>query len=249
MSIIQAIIREPDIVSLIGQQYEEFIHVNRRYNSLRPDDKYKLEQCSTKFTLGTNTLDGVFWVSGRIAFEKCHSNRDSISFDFSGCWMARLKSGEGDFTFHISTDTYEPRDCKMHFLRYLNEHYESINDISIFQPLSGYDRHCSLINMFLTPKDNESERRVWGVITQTGECYSIIVDAQCYELNENEGYRCFKYSLYAIIKHPKFGKEILQQPEVLNFLNSGASFKERSKVMEGIWTENYKRLQYLYRAK
>lgn len=141
----------------------------------------------------TSALDSVFWDEHNITV--CQSNNDVISFNFSGCLMAKTPLTGGNLIFHINCLDYKhPDDRRYDFAKYLLDSNISCSDLTLFQPI------CDkwIYKQEFLASDNM--RFVWGVISRNNECYSLIVD---FDTNLE------KYKLHSIWLHEKSQGNIL----------------------------------------
>lgn len=120
----------------------------------------------------TSALDSVFWDEHNITV--CQSNNDVISFNFSGCLMAKTPFTGGNLIFHINCLDYKhPDDRRYDFAKYLLDSNISCSDLTLFQPICD---DWPYKKAFLP--DNVI-RCVCGLITMDNKCYSLIVDFNC----------------------------------------------------------------------
>ena len=173
------------------------IIVQANASSLRSQDfdkKHNIFVYSKRISLSsTSALDSVFWDEHNITV--CQSNNEVISFNFSGCLMAKTPLTGGNLIFHINCLDYKhPDDRRYDFAKYLLDKKIPCSDLTLFQPICDkwiYEQE------FLA---SDNMRFVWGVISRNNECYSLIVD-----LDTN----LEKYKLHSIWLHEKNQGNIL----------------------------------------
>lgn len=150
------------------------------------DTDIRLIEYSDTVQLSLSTqLDLVFGVPNRISI--CKSNRDVMSFNFSGCLMAKYKADNISNVAHIHCDSDLKYECRGIFAGFLSNKVNS-NDLLLFRPL------CDSY-LYIPPEDSYNRRSVAGIITQENRCYSMVLE---YDTTNR---RCNLVSVYEHITH------------------------------------------------
>lgn len=113
-------------------------------------------------------VDSVLWESGKVAVYE--SMGDVISFDFSGCMMAKIKFGDLRLYAHIHCDTSVSNDSRYDFVKFLKTYNIQDHELFLFRPL------CD--DQYLSFPAHYDCRYVWGVITKENKCYSILINGK-----------------------------------------------------------------------
>ena len=115
----------------------------------------------------------VGWEDGKISIMPYNPGIDNIiSLPFSGCLMGTFTFRNWNYAVHISTSEDPTKDRRVDWKNFCE--YYSVMNIKIFQP-----------NKYL--KTEEKYNSVWGIISNTGNCYSAGIGRN----NNIEDYRCF----------------------------------------------------------
>lgn len=123
------------------------------------------------------SISAVLFQTGIITYSKMSHNRAVISYEFSGCYMARFKFLDSWYICHICClGNNDSGDCKRDWNAFIQEYYHrrgEIENLSLFKPTAGYDaRYYNIYNGF------PSQIQVVGLITHDGRCYSIVMDTK-----------------------------------------------------------------------
>ena len=159
-------------------------------------------------------LSAVLWYRGGISVYE--STYDAISFDFSGCLMARFRMDGRYYAAHIHCDDNHQNDSRYVWANFMNLHRNRISDLTIFQP-----GHC--LRKF---------KSTWGIIESDGTCYSIL-------LEESQGGR--KVEILDIIRHARYGRNIDDYPIVQQFAQipqgtvGDGAFKTQRDLLNDFW--------------
>lgn len=135
-----------------------------------------------RIQLGSKDVTVVLWHEGLITLQPMSSETDALSFEFSGCTMARFLLKGVYYTAHIHTsdEIHYLNDCKDEWIDYVWQ--QGITVLTMFRP------------DYLRLPNNEE---CWGLISQEGNCYTIGV-----ELLQDRSNRFFKInSIYQHIGH------------------------------------------------
>lgn len=141
------------------------LYTLRYYESPSP---YNIQYQNTAFRymgIMINTAKIVIFEGSRITI--CSLRRDDygVSFQFTGCAMAKFKYQGIPYICHIAlTGVGNVDDCRILWKKFLNENRNSITDLVMFKP----NRNMPLHNLKI--------ENVCGVITPDHQCYSFIVN-------------------------------------------------------------------------
>ena len=179
MAIINEFIRTPSIINNV------IVNPSRTPQVLNAGIRLIDYSDTIQISLSTQ-LDRVFWLSNHISI--CKSNRNVMSFNFSGCLMAKYNTSNGYYVAHIHCDSQLSNDCRSDFVGLLSINQVRSNDLLLFRPL------CN--SYLYIPEDFRNIRSVAGIITQNNRCYSMVL-----EYNTTNA-RYDLVSVYEHITHP-----------------------------------------------
>lgn len=109
------------------------------------------------------------WFERRISYAEVAANQDILSFQFGGCYLARLV-GQANigYCYHIHRDLIPEYDTKNNWNRHIEylRRFGVLNEArsALFKP-----------NSHLVKTDNIE---YWGIISDNGECFTVAVDLQ-----------------------------------------------------------------------
>ena len=134
-------------------------------------------------------VQAVFWDEATKKIAIYPVLNDAISFNFTGCIMARFRICETYYVAHIHTDRCQSLDCRKAWADFVLKNKNIIDELIMFKPGS---------------KETEPlTGKCHGIITRCGQCYTIMIDP-----NTN---RCSKIHLHRQTKKSVEGyKEILE---------------------------------------
>ncbi len=99
-----------------------------------------------------------------------------ISFDFTGCAMAKFTLGGHTYFCHIYTSSTVGLDCKTIWNDFLRRYSRHITDLVIFKPFTPrmecQIRYCVKSRIISDP----NQLSVLGIISRDGSCYSALID-------------------------------------------------------------------------
>lgn len=119
-------------------------------------------------TIDNNPYKAVIFEPQKIALTE--SVCDTISFDFSGCYMASFKFGAARMVAHIAKDG-NPYNALLTWKDMINK--GGIRNIRVFDPADAIFGRCSTQREYTRRFTNGES--VWGVITKDEKCYAINV--------------------------------------------------------------------------
>ena len=157
-------------------------------------------------------VQAVFWDEATKKIAIYPVLNDAISFNFSGCIMARFRICETYYVAHIHTDRCQDLDCRKAWADFVLKNENIIDELIMFKP--GSEVTGSL------------NGKCHGIITRNGQCYTIMIDP-----NTN---RCSKIHLHRQTKNSVEGyKEIL---ELAHNQYDEESFQQMKKGWKSYWT-------------
>lgn len=125
-------------------------------------------------------LYGVFYYPGKITYMPLPNGQcPVISFEFSGCWMAKLCFCGVWYGFHISTSDSELYDCKSQWMSFLERYKNNISDVKImFQPTENNKDLLDKADILHDKRTPGYSRptMVAGLITEDNSCFAFIYD-------------------------------------------------------------------------
>lgn len=116
-------------------------------------------------------VTSVLWEPGEITVYPLSDVEDAISFQFSGCIMAKFKCNNRYYVAHIHVADNKT-DKREQWIDFLTQ-TKAISEIIMFKPSRGVYAY-----------------EIWGIITQDGLCYSVGFDCfgQKIVFNEHVSY-------------------------------------------------------------
>lgn len=121
-------------------------------------------------------MAGVVYYPGRISYAPLpYGPYSAISFQFSGCYMAKLCFRGDWYAFHISTDNSPSRDCKEVWKKFLSQHKHDITTFVMFRPTDDrvlFNKWCDLHYN----RKCHSPITLSGLIAEDNRCYTLIYD-------------------------------------------------------------------------
>lgn len=187
MCIIQDLVNAPIYINCLLKTYVQVPESNG----------YSIFRNERVISLGAsiqNNIDAVYDKAGYITlFKLSKSTNDVISCKFSGCIMARFKYDDEYYAAHIFTSQEVSIDTKYIWKELCCDGIDSgrITELIMFKPGFGIKAN-----------------NVIGVITSSGDCYTIVV-------NNNPSTN--EVSLYKIVRHNHYGSK----PGIYNVILKG----------------------------
>lgn len=96
----------------------------------------------------------------------------TLSFDFSGCYMASFKFNGQRYVAHIAYGDNYGRNAYLgatYWNQFITKNVENISEIRLFKPTEWVDQYQGIF------------KHVWGLITERGDCYAIRVYQDNYD--------------------------------------------------------------------
>ena len=97
---------------------------------------------------------------------------DAISFQFTGCYLAKVMYNSDYFVFHIhSSDSDSTAD---YWNQFIDDNRDRIAEITIFKPAVANEKDDVMFKYL-----NESDKGIFtiaGMITVDNECYEILLN-------------------------------------------------------------------------
>lgn len=153
-------------------------------NELDPD--YRVYSRSVIYNkLYDKEINMVIWQEGYITVAMV-GHHHTLSFDFSGCCMAKYRLNGKIYTAHIHCDKVKKKDCRRLFIDYINNKHIS-KDFVIFRPLCNIDVFKDFHGI--------SNIMTWGLILNNNHCYTLLCVEE--EPVNNE----YIYRIVCIIRH------------------------------------------------
>ncbi|MBY2902230.1 MULTISPECIES: hypothetical protein [Bacteroides] len=134
------------------------------------ENKYKLINCGVEYA--PQRLYGVYWRQSNISYYRIAKGADAISFQFTGCYLAKVMYNSDYFVFHIhSSDS----DSTAHYWnQFIDDNRDRIAEITIFKPAVANEKDDVMFKCL-----NEFDEGVFtiaGMITADNECYEILLN-------------------------------------------------------------------------
>lgn len=99
-------------------------------------------------------ITSVLWEKGKITIYPLYDSEDVVSFQFSGCIMAKFKYYNQYYVAHVHV-TKDEEDTRKQWIDFIKNSLW-VTEITMFKPNEGVYAY-----------------EIWGVITSNGDCYSI----------------------------------------------------------------------------
>lgn len=225
MTIIEEISRDHSLMNQIIQ----YVHSNKCiYQEIDEKSCYKWMNLNVSESY---SIGAVLWQPGKVSFTQ--EKKDIISFDFSGCLMARIRFNSGRVVVaHVHTDENQENDTREYFATYLYANRSIIQNIQVFRPV------CEIHD--LISEDNTLPRKVCGVITSEAECYSIVLNYNTINMSSkrklsDKSSDSVRYDVHKIYKHELAGFRLNDYKELLSFMDTEISFYERKSRLDTFW--------------
>lgn len=134
-----------------------------------PNLKRHFVQCEINYD---GLLSGVLYREGMITYARL-SNREcpAISFQFSGCYMAKLCFRNTWYVFHISTSEWAAYDRKSEWKAFLSAYKNDISAIVMYKPTD----ERALFDIYKDMHGRQLPVTLAGLITLS-ECYTLVYD-------------------------------------------------------------------------
>ena len=134
------------------------------------ENKYKLINCGVEYA--PPRLYGVYWRQSNISYYRIAKGADAISFQFTGCYLAKVMYNSDYFVFHIhSSDSDSTAD---YWNQFIDDNRDRIAEITIFKPAVANEKDDVMFKYL-----NESDKGIFtiaGMITVDNECYEILLN-------------------------------------------------------------------------
>lgn len=123
-------------------------------------------------------IAAVLYQEGFITYLKIPSYCAAISYQFTGCYMAKLCFKKEWYIFHISTSESSKCDCKSVWREFLNNYKNDISDIFMFKPTDNNDIYVAYQNaLFQKPRPALT---LSCLINAQNQGYALLLDvAKC----------------------------------------------------------------------
>lgn len=109
---------------------------------------------------------------GYIVCHRTYGRYVCVSFEFSGCYMARFKYDGIYYYCHIFRQSNSSGDCKNLWNNFLSNHYQHISDIVIFRP--NIERIKNKLRWIST--NSMAHYSICGIIDTNNDCYAAIIE-------------------------------------------------------------------------
>ena len=131
-----------------------------------------------------HNITSVYWITGKISYKHLLVGHTAISYDFMGCYMAKIKIDGFWYIFHIHSSNGDSSDCKRTWLDFKERYRQRITEIHEFRPIKPNDGYYSIllnnkIERNLSSTSNKSkimDLSGCGIITADNSFYSAIID-------------------------------------------------------------------------
>lgn len=226
MSLIDSLFEDPNLISQIGQEQEAYMLGNKSYDrrsvSGLPASEFQIYGANCRLHPNNQprlwfndiTFQIVKWLNGYITLFE--SPKDALSFQFTGCVMARFKWGGRWYAAHIhnADPTTANLDRRLTWEQFVIRQH--INQIVMFQPGANLQ----------DPADNSIE--TWGVITSNQQCYTIYAR----DITPRSGE--VQYTIDKIMHHQGMGQDAGFYRQILNHPN-GTPYKDVRNAWNQFW--------------
>lgn len=130
-------------------------------------------QYGCRLQFGQQSVTYLGWQDGKITVMPYNPANDNIiSFPFSGCLFGTFSYNNVDYAVHIATSSLAISDMRNKWENFCKINRNHITNVRIYQPKKD------LANQYV---------QVWGVISNTGKCYSLGIEKR----NKTDDKRCF----------------------------------------------------------
>lgn len=164
----------PYLIPLMGEDTEDDLEIRKNFK--RKGIKY-------------DGVTGVFYEQGYNTYMRL-SGKDSpaISFEFSGCYMAKMQFKYKWYVFHISTSRDTSLDCKAAWIDFLSTHNQHIQTLVVYNPSKGSGLLMKCATMAYKRKQ---PTMLACVINENNDAYALIYDKNECRVARNLIFGCF----------------------------------------------------------
>lgn len=129
-------------------------------------------------------VTAVFWNDGKVTMASMRPGDTAVSFDFSGCYMARFRMGGRLYACHIHSSTDRGLDRKADWNAFYTANRSQITDAVLFRPVVPDDEYYALL---LHHRMTCRTRRLsgCGIITPAGDCFAAVIDNHTFQVYEH----------------------------------------------------------------
>ena len=133
-------------------------------NNCRPDFSFR------GFNDNDRRICVVLYEMGRIVCCRTYSSYFCISFEFSGCYMARFKYDGVCYACHIYKNSSSNIDCKDLWNNFIDGAAAQLSDVILFNPFLQSTEEAKKL------RRNSEEISICGIITTEGNCFTSILN-------------------------------------------------------------------------
>lgn len=138
-------------------------------------------------------ISGVKYIEGKITYVLLpYRHYPVISFEFSGCWMAKLCFRGVWFAFHISTSETQSYDCKLQWKDFLSRYKSDISALVMFKPTMRKELFDTFIKLRYYEKKQVT---LTGLIDEHDICYTLVYNYMLAQVEGNYIQQCPPYLL------------------------------------------------------
>lgn len=132
-------------------------------------------------------VTAVFWGDAKISVASVRPGDTAVSFDFSGCYMARFKMGGRLYACHIHSSSERGLDRKADWNAFYTANRSQITDAVLFRPVVPDDEYYALLLHHRMTCQTRQTRRLsgCGVITPGGDCFAAVIDNRTFQVHEH----------------------------------------------------------------
>ncbi|MCM1041642.1 MAG: hypothetical protein NC396_04340 [Bacteroides sp.] len=134
-------------------------------------------------------IAGVMYIEGKIAYVPLpYKQYPAISFQFSGCYMAKLCFKGKWYAFHISTSRETGKDCKEDWNNFLSIHKSDISEIVMCKPTDRQELFDKYGELHFT--HGESNITLACLIDESNHCHTLVYDWDSARVYQDESCCC-----------------------------------------------------------
>lgn len=137
------------------------------------------------------SISGVVYMEGKITYVSLPYERyPAISFQFSGCYMAKLCFKGKWYAFHISTSDSPGMDCKEDWKRFLTLHQADISAIVMCKPTDKKDYFDKYGELHI--RKRLGNITLACLIDEDNHCYTIVYNVESASVYQEFSCCCFR---------------------------------------------------------
>lgn len=134
-------------------------------------------------------VSAVYWVDGHITYKFLPIGNTAISYDFMGCYMAKIEIDNFWYIFHIHSSNERNLDCKEIWKSFITSYDRRITSSYVFRPIVPDDSFYTILQRNKIERVFQQKKveclSGCGIITPDNKFYSAIINKQTHQVYKN----------------------------------------------------------------